>query len=39
LIDEKRLELQRLGRFLARAIENIYGTVSVIRATAQPIDP
>jgi putative transposase len=39
LIDEKGLELQRLGRFLARAIENIYGTVSVIRATAQPIDP
>lgn len=39
LIDEKRLELQRLARFLARAIENVYGTISVIYATAHPIDP
>jgi putative transposase len=38
LIDEKRLELQRLARFLARAIEKVYGTVSVIYVTAQPID-
>jgi putative transposase len=39
LIDEKRLELQRLARFLARAVEQVYGTISVIYATAQPINP
>jgi hypothetical protein len=39
LIDKKKLELQRLGLFLARAIEKVYGTVSVIHATALPIDP
>jgi hypothetical protein len=39
LIDEKRLELQRLGRFLARAIEKVYDIVSVIHASAHPIDP
>jgi putative transposase len=39
LLDRKRLELQRLARFLARAIEQVYGTVSVIYATAQPLDP
>jgi putative transposase len=39
LIDEKRLELQRLARFLARDIEQVHGTVSVIHATAPPIDP
>jgi len=39
LLDRKRLELQRLARFLVRAIEQIYGTVSAIYATAQPLDP
>jgi len=39
LIDHKRLELQRLAHFLVRAIEQVYGTISVIYATAQPIDP
>lgn len=39
LIDEKRLELQRLSRFLVRAIEQVYGTVSAIHATVLPIDP
>jgi putative transposase len=39
LIDRKRLELQRLAHFLVRAIEQVYGTVTVICATARPIDP
>lgn len=39
LIDQKRLELQRMVHFLVRAIEQVYGTISVIYATAQPIDP
>jgi putative transposase len=38
LIDHKRLELQRLAHFLVRAIEQVYGTVNIIYATAQPID-
>lgn len=38
LIDRKRLELQRLAHFLVRAIEQVYGAVTVICATAQPID-
>jgi len=37
-IDHKRLELQRLAHFLVRAIEQVYGAISVIYATAQPID-
>lgn len=39
LIDRKRLELQRLAHFLVRAIEQVYGAVTVIYATAQPLDP
>lgn len=39
LIDHKRLELQRLAHFLVRAIEQVYGVVTIIYATAQPIDP
>lgn len=37
-IDQKRLELQRLVHFLVRAIEQVYGTIPIIYATAQPID-
>lgn len=38
LIDRKRLELQRLVRFLIRAIEQAHNPVTVIHATVQPID-
>ncbi len=38
-IDNKRFDLQRMARFLQRAIERIYGVVDVIYATAEPLDP
>jgi putative transposase len=39
LVDKKHFELQRMVCFLRRSIENTYGTVNVIRAIAQPLDP
>jgi len=38
-VDKKHFELQRMVRFLRRAIENTYGTVDVIQAIAPPLDP
>lgn len=39
LVDKKHFELQRMVCFLRRSIENAYGTVNVIQAIAQPLDP
>ncbi len=38
-VDKNHFQLQRMVRFLRRAIENTYGTVDVIQAIAPPLDP
>ena len=38
-VEKKRFQLQRMVRFLRRAIEDTYGTVNVIQAIALPLDP
>jgi len=38
-VDKKQFQLQRMARFLRRAIEDVYGTVNVIQAIAPPLDP
>jgi putative transposase len=38
-VDKNHFQLQRMIRFLRRAIEDTYGTVDVIQAIALPLDP
>jgi len=38
LIDAKRFQLERMAYFLSRAIEDIYGTISFIKAEVVPLD-
>jgi putative transposase len=38
-VDKKQFQLQRMARFLRRAIEDVYGTIDVIQAIALPLDP
>jgi len=39
LVDKDHFQLQRMGRFLRRAIERTYGTVDAIQALSVPLDP
>lgn len=38
-VNKKQYELQRQGRFLARVIDRIYGSITSIQAEVAPLDP